>query len=500
MRRIATICIICVLIVPAVTDKAVHHVGLISNSENNNNILYVGGSGPGNYSKIQDAINEALPGDTIFVYDDSSPYYENLIIDKSIKLIGENRNTTIICGGEHIVIDIQGNNVSIENLTIANNSHTWPAYGIVMEGNGIKILGNIIKNCTTAIEAWFLNESFICKNEIAGKTLIGIYLYFSNNNKISENKICVSDEAISISGNAIGNVIEGNFIMGDVWLGVEEWGFPPVFVMNTFVLNNKIFMGGLKIWKARNNIISNNTVNGKPLVYLERRRGCVIDYAGQVILVNCRNIVVKNLDISDTCVAIQLRNCKRCKIIANCIHNCTEGIALYDSKNNVVTNCILKNSSIYLWKSRCNTIKENKVKEGVIILGYLSIGNKIIKNVIDSGYGLVGVLTILNTIERNNFSSNDIGIGLTASPFNFILKNTFVGNGYGIYLAMKSGGNIIYSNNFLRNKIHATFGGCYINFWFRNYWDDWHRLIPRPIKGEGWTNYDWLPRIYPYEW
>ncbi|MCK4416367.1 MAG: hypothetical protein KAU84_04365, partial [Thermoplasmatales archaeon] len=35
------------------------------------NILYVGGSGPGNYTKIQDAINAAWYGDTVFVYDDS---------------------------------------------------------------------------------------------------------------------------------------------------------------------------------------------------------------------------------------------------------------------------------------------------------------------------------------------------------------------------------------------------------------------------------------------
>ena len=37
------------------------------------NISYVGGSGPGNYSKIQDAIENATKGDTVFVFDDSSP-------------------------------------------------------------------------------------------------------------------------------------------------------------------------------------------------------------------------------------------------------------------------------------------------------------------------------------------------------------------------------------------------------------------------------------------
>ena len=61
--------------------------------------LYVGGSGEGNYTKIQDAIDDASDGDTVFVYDDSSPYYENVIVDKSINLIGEDKETTVVDGG-----------------------------------------------------------------------------------------------------------------------------------------------------------------------------------------------------------------------------------------------------------------------------------------------------------------------------------------------------------------------------------------------------------------
>jgi len=37
------------------------------------NTLYVGGSGEGNYSSIQDAIDDASDGDTVFVYNGS--YY-----------------------------------------------------------------------------------------------------------------------------------------------------------------------------------------------------------------------------------------------------------------------------------------------------------------------------------------------------------------------------------------------------------------------------------------
>ena len=65
---------------------------------NNGNILYVGGSGQGNYSSIQSAINDAADGDTIYIFNDSSPYFESLSVEKQILLIGENRDSTVIDG------------------------------------------------------------------------------------------------------------------------------------------------------------------------------------------------------------------------------------------------------------------------------------------------------------------------------------------------------------------------------------------------------------------
>jgi len=62
------------------------------------NTLYVGGLGPNNYTKIQDAINNATEGDTVFVYDDSSPYVENIVVDVSISLLGQDKDTTVIDG------------------------------------------------------------------------------------------------------------------------------------------------------------------------------------------------------------------------------------------------------------------------------------------------------------------------------------------------------------------------------------------------------------------
>jgi len=90
----------------------------------NGSILYVGGSGGENYSTIQAAINDANNGDTVFVYDDSSPYVENVIVNKSINLIGENRDTTVINGsGNGNTVNISADNVNISGFTIKGSTN-----------------------------------------------------------------------------------------------------------------------------------------------------------------------------------------------------------------------------------------------------------------------------------------------------------------------------------------------------------------------------------------
>ena len=96
MKRILAIGIILLFIGMNISSSTGLNLEQKSTTLLNGKTLYVGGSGPGNYTKIQEAIDDSSDGDTVFVYDDSSPYFENVVVDKSINLIGENRNTTEI--------------------------------------------------------------------------------------------------------------------------------------------------------------------------------------------------------------------------------------------------------------------------------------------------------------------------------------------------------------------------------------------------------------------
>ena len=159
-------------------------------------ILYVGGSGEGNYTKIQDAIDNSSHGDTVYVYDDSSPYYENVVINKSINLIGEDKDTTIIDGNEngHVVF-VDWDEVIIKEFTITNAGNEFLDSGIYTRSDNNEFSGNVLTNNYVGI--WLDgtthtgSSSFnIVSDNICKYNEMGMYvLYESTNNNILRNNV-----------------------------------------------------------------------------------------------------------------------------------------------------------------------------------------------------------------------------------------------------------------------------------------------------------------------
>jgi len=105
-----------------------------TDSKNETEFLYVGGSRPNNYTKIQDAIDDAEDGYTVYIY--AGTYYENVVVNKTIDLIGENTDTTIIDGGGNnpcltLIPQKETSIMRIEDLNFTN--------GYADEGGGINI-------------------------------------------------------------------------------------------------------------------------------------------------------------------------------------------------------------------------------------------------------------------------------------------------------------------------------------------------------------------------
>jgi parallel beta-helix repeat protein len=84
--------------------------------------------------------------------------------------------------------------------------------------------------------------------------------------------------------------------------------------------------------------VEDNTVNGKPLVYLEDASNYKVEDAGQVVLVNCNNITVENLDLSNTSIGLELWMTDDSKVLNNIVSNNNRGgICLDYSSNNTIT-------------------------------------------------------------------------------------------------------------------------------------------------------------------
>ncbi|KYK33180.1 MAG: hypothetical protein AYK22_01340 [Thermoplasmatales archaeon SG8-52-3] len=186
----------------------------------NGNILYVGGTGPGNYSDIQEAIDNAENGDTIFVY--IGDYPADIVVDKSIILIGENREKTIIQDASDGIF-VFADKVTITNFTITHCGGFWDKAGILIRSNDNTICyNNIVNNgVLNGIYLEFASFNNVFSNLIENCQYNGIKLAYSNYNNISGNMISTNNGMGIIFHDSSNNNILLNTISQSYWGGIQ---------------------------------------------------------------------------------------------------------------------------------------------------------------------------------------------------------------------------------------------------------------------------------------
>ncbi|OLS29687.1 MAG: hypothetical protein ThorAB25_15120, partial [Candidatus Thorarchaeota archaeon AB_25] len=101
--------------------------------------------------------------------------------------------------------------------------------------------------------------------------------------------------------------------------------------------------------------VSENWVNGKPLLYLEGNESLVIeaDGYGQVVLMQCSNILVRDGNMSDT-RPVQLIDCIGCTVENITAWRGSSGIYDYGSNYTTIRDCIFNGvGSAGVWMTRC---------------------------------------------------------------------------------------------------------------------------------------------------
>lgn len=163
---------------------------------------------PDDYLTIQEAVNHAKSGDTVYVR--SGIYFEKqLTINKSIKLVGENRSTTFVEGNNSwVCIYVQNAyNVEIHNFTVRRG------YGVYLHAShNVTISNNIITANGQGIILLNSTNNTIKGNLVAQNGAICILLSGSDDNLVAENIIMENrGDAVWVEQSK-GNVIRENNI------------------------------------------------------------------------------------------------------------------------------------------------------------------------------------------------------------------------------------------------------------------------------------------------
>jgi len=269
--------------------------------KNRGNTLYVGGSGPNNYSKIQDAINDANPSDTVFVY--NGDYYENINVDKSINLIGEDKETTSIIHNwdDYYAIKISSDVVSISGFTITSYycMNYYNGGGILVDSGNNNISNNIINgfyyNAMSGIElSDYSNNNTIIGN-IIFETANGIYLSSSTNNIIENNNFSENWNSIYLYSSSENTIINNTLIE-------NGHGIILTSSFNNHILGNNLYDDAmcttLRLYLSNNNSIKNNTIT--------------------------------------LCASIRISSSNNNIIENNSVKQCTDGVSLSDSSHNKI--------------------------------------------------------------------------------------------------------------------------------------------------------------------
>ncbi len=409
------------------------------------------------YSSIQSAINNANPGDTIFIQ--NGIYEEYLKISKNISLIGESINGTVITGNNtEDVIYVTSSGVTITNLTVS--------------GSGVGLFDAAIELDSV------VNCKISCCN-IMWNDQEGIFLNNSNNNNISNNILFENKEAIrmysstynsifnnTISNNRNGMVIDysNNNTINNNYLSYNiNYAILLEISSNNTIINNSLiynYQYSIYINESNNNTIIHNIIEPNEYgIYIEYSDNNTIDFnsvtgSHAIYLANSNNNSLSNNNLSNNYYAIRLRDSYSNLIMHNNIYGCWGwGISLQNSSNNIISNNYelggrRESSCIYIRSSMNNTISYNFLLYNNNNI-YLDSSNKIslINNSIisDGGIGIYLRDSMEVKIENNSLINNSFFIaGNSIDHWNthIINENNMVNNKSIIYWQNRVGGTV----------------------------------------------------------
>lgn len=332
---------------------------------------------PDDYSVIQEAIDNSVNGDVVLVK--SGTYDGSIVINKSISLIGEDKEETIILGDWSLngtVILVQDDGVIVKNLTMKAVPNSYSI------GRGVHLLH--VQNCQV------LNCNF--------QSGIGVWLYGASNNNIRNNQIIGKGVPMpNTSGIKLQqshrNTIDGNDIRG------YTYGY-GIFILSSTendLVGNQISNNYYEVLlrDSNNNSIGENRISTSIHIFMNPTDQGMLESYG-----------------------IRLHDASNNTMRSNDILSCPKGIRiLFSSVHNLIEN---------------NTISDSRFT-GLELAENVSYNQVKANNITDSGIGVNIRNSSNNIFYNNNFINNEISISVySIDDINSFDSGTF-GNYWSIY-------------------------------------------------------------------
>jgi len=209
-------------------------------------LIFVDDDGEADFALIQNAIDYASIGDTIFIR--NGTFNERLIIDKSINLIGESKDNTIIqhkegnTPSENITVLINSDNCSINGFKIIGPGSALDIIGVNINASNSTVSNNILLNYNKGVQIGKFAED--TKNNNVSSNIIsncayGIISKYSKNNYISKNNISLSIfDGIQVYSSDY-NVVFGNTASNNKFFGIRIKGSDYNTVFGNLLIMNQ---------------------------------------------------------------------------------------------------------------------------------------------------------------------------------------------------------------------------------------------------------------------
>jgi|GEM_PF-2094784 len=303
------------------------------------------------YATIQEAIdaNSTLNGNTIQV--NAGTYYENVVVNKSVSLVGASKLSTMIDGQVlGSVVNVTASNVNVTGFTIRNSKYGYSGVG-VYRSNGDNVSGNIVKSNYDGIYFYDSNDSIVSDNDVEGNEY-GIHLYGSSNVNVSGNVASGNMNGIHLDVSWNNNVVDNN-ASSNSGNGIYLYGST-----NNTLLGNELFSNvgrGIRLHYSDNNALLSNIVSSNGYgIYLYGSGG---------------NILSDNMAIFNNESGILFFESGENTITSGDISNNTFGVWLINSDGNGISGNNISGNGQYgirLWNSSSNIFFHNNFIENAV--------------------------------------------------------------------------------------------------------------------------------------